>query len=349
MKFRQRFFLFVSVLFVLALTPIKGSSQDFHLTQADRSIAFLNPAFVGAYKGFERISLLNRNQWIGSGTQFLTSYGMAEFTPGRTRQAERAYAGVAASFSNDVGGDSRMTQKSFGLTASGHLPLAKGHWLDAGIQTAIQQRSADFSKLLYYSQWNGSSLDPSVYSGEENDFVNFAFVDAGLGLAYRFEPNQRGELRDGQWSLQTGFSLQHVNRPRLQYNTLSADRLYQKAVIYSCFSLGLNEISTLQFSLTHLRQGGHSESMLGAIYRMKLRGSSQVTNEVSTRYMSAGLYFRSSAAIAPYFSLDFGAFDFGVSYDADLGATSSVFRHSVELNASYTFLKKSAFKGSRLR
>ena len=183
-------------------------AQDFHLTQADRSIPFLNPAFVGTYKGFEKLTLLNRNQWVGSGTQFLTSYGMAEFTPGRTRQSERAYAGIGASFGNDVGGDSRMTQKSFGLTASGHLPLAKGHWLDAGIQTAIQQRSADFSKLLYYSQWNGSTLDPNVYSGEENDFVSFAFVDASIGMAYRFEPNQRGELRDGQWSLQTGFSLQ---------------------------------------------------------------------------------------------------------------------------------------------
>ena len=324
-------------------------AQDFHLTQADRSIPFLNPAFVGTYKGFEKLTLLNRNQWIGSGTQFLTSYGMAEFTPGRTRQSDRAYAGLAASFGNDVGGDSRMTQKSFGITASGHLPLAKGHWLDAGIQTAIQQRSADFSKLLYYSQWNGSTLDPSVYSGEENDFVNFAFVDASLGMAYRFEPNQRGELRDGQWSLQTGFSLQHVNRPRLQYNTLSADRLYQKAVAYTCFSLGLNEVSALQLSLMHLRQGGHSETMLGAIYRMKLRGSSQVTNEVSTRFLSTGLYFRSTAAIAPYVAFDLGAFDFGFSYDADLGAASSVFRHSVELNLSYTFLKKSAFKGSRLR
>ena len=242
-----------------------------------------------------------------------------------------------------------MTQKSFGLTASGHLPLAKGHWLDAGIQTAIQQRSADFSKLLYYSQWNGSTLDPNVYSGEENDFVSFAFVDASIGMAYRFEPNQRGELRDGQWSLQTGFSLQHVNRPRLQYNTLSADRLYQKAVAYTCFSLGLNEVSALQLSLTHLRQGGHSETMLGAIYRMKLRGSSQVTNEVSTRFLSTGFYFRSTAAIAPYVAIDLGAFDFGFSYDAYLGAASSVFRHSVELNLSYTFLKKSAFQGSRLR
>ncbi len=323
-------------------------AQDFHLTQADRSIPFLNPAFVGTYKGFEKLTLLNRNQWVGSGTQFLTSYGMAEFTPGRTRQSERAYAGIGASFGNDVGGDSRMTQKSFGLTASGHLPLAKGHWLDAGIQTAIQQRSADFSKLLYYSQWNGSTLDPNVYSGEENDFVSFAFVDASIGMAYRFEPNQRGELRDGQWSLQTGFSLQHVNRPRLQYNTLSADRLYQKSVVYACFSLGLNEVSALQLSLTHLRQGGHSETMLGAIYRMKLRGSSQVTNEVSTRFLSTGFYFRSTAAIAPYVAIDLGAFDFGFSYDADLGASSSVFRHSVELNLSYTFLKKSAFKGSRL-
>jgi type IX secretion system PorP/SprF family membrane protein len=337
---------------VLMLTFYKAErlfAQDFHLTQADRSIPFLNPAFVGTYKGFEKLTLLNRNQWIGSGTQFLTSYGMAEFTPGRTRQSERAYAGIGASFGNDVGGDSRMTQKSFGLTASGHLPLAKGHWLDAGIQTAIQQRSADFSKLLYYSQWNGSTLDPNVYSGEENDFVSFAFVDASIGMAYRFEPNQRGELRDGQWSLQTGFSLQHVNRPRLQYNTLSADRLYQKAVAYTCFSLGLNEVSALQLSLTHLRQGGHSETMLGAIYRMKLRGSSQVTNEVSTRFLSTGFYFRSTAAIAPYVAIDLGAFDFGFSYDADLGAASSVFRHSVELNLSYTFLKKSAFQGSRLR
>jgi type IX secretion system PorP/SprF family membrane protein len=347
MRFQLSIQLFV--FFCLLSKPQVFTAQDFHLTQADRSIPFMNPAFVGTYKGFEKLTMLNRNQWVGSGTQFLTSYGMAEFTPGRTRQGERAYVGIGASFGNDVGGDSRMSQKTFGLTTSGHLPLAKGHWLDAGIQTAIQQRSADFSKLLYYSQWNGSALDPNVYSGEENDFVNFAFVDASLGLAYRFEPNQRGELRNGQWSLQTGFSLQHVNRPRLQYNTLSADRLYQKAVAYACFSLGLNEVSALQLSLTHLRQGGHTESMFGAIYRMKLRGSSQVTNEVSTQFLSTGFYFRSSAAIAPYVAIDLGAFDFGVSYDVNLGAASSVFRHSVELNLAYTFLKKSAFKGSRLR
>jgi hypothetical protein len=28
--------------------------------------------------------------------------------------------------------------------------------------------------LLYYSQWNGTTLDPTVFSGEENDFVSLS-------------------------------------------------------------------------------------------------------------------------------------------------------------------------------
>jgi type IX secretion system PorP/SprF family membrane protein len=344
MRPENRIFLFCALLVLFS----SANAQDFHLTQIERSAPYLNPAFVGAYKGYERISLLNRNQWIGTGTQFLTSYGMAEFTPGRNLSKERAYVGIAPTFSNDVGGDSRMTQRSFGLTVSGHLPLAKGHWLDAGLQTAIQQRSADFSKLLYYSQWNGSSLDPSVFSGEENDFVSFSFVDAGLGLAYRYEPNTRGELKEGQWALTTGLSMQHVNKPVLQYNSLSADRLYQKLVTYAQFSLGLNGVSALKFSLAYTRQGSHQEAIFGALYRLQMRGASQITNEVSNRFLTAGLYFRSTAALSPYVAIDFGALDLGLSYDADLGRLASAYRNSVEVNLSYTFNKKSMFKGNRL-
>jgi type IX secretion system PorP/SprF family membrane protein len=345
MKFCSSIFFTLWMLGFLA----PANAQDFHLTQIDRSLPYLNPAFVGAYKGYERISLLNRNQWIGTGTQFLTSYGMAEFTPGRNLAKDRAYVGIAPSFSNDVGGDSRMTQRSFGLSVSGHLPLAKGHWLDAGLQTAIQQRSADFSKLLYYSQWNGTTIDPNVFSGEENDFVSFSFVDAGLGLAYRYEPNTRGELKNGQWALTTGLSLLHVNKPVLQYNALSADRLYQKMVAYAQFSLGLNEVSTLKFNLAYIRQGTHQEAIFGALYRFQMRGASQITNEVSNRFLTAGLYFRSTAAVSPYVAIDFGAFDLGLSYDADFGRLASAYRHSIEMNVSYTFGKHSLFKGNRLR
>jgi hypothetical protein len=93
-----------------------------------------------------------------------------------------------------------MSQKSFGTSVSGHLPLAKGHWLSAGIQTAICNRSADFSRLLYYSQWNGSSLDPSAYSGEANDFTSFSYLDAGLGMNYRYVPGNKPNLSSGDFA-----------------------------------------------------------------------------------------------------------------------------------------------------
>jgi hypothetical protein len=155
-------------------------------------------------------------------------------------------------------------------------------------------------------------------------------------------------LKEGQFALTTGFSMQHVNRPVLQYNALSADRLYQKLVVYNQFSYGLNGISALKFSLAYTRQGSHQEAIFGALYRLQMRGASQITNEVSNRFLTAGLYFRSTAAISPYVAIDFGALDLGLSYDADLGRLASAYRNSVEVNLSYTFSKKSMFKGNRL-
>ena len=50
---------------------------------------------------------------MGAGTQFMTSYGMGEFSVGKTRKSDKAYAGIGVFFSNDVGGDSKMSQKAF--------------------------------------------------------------------------------------------------------------------------------------------------------------------------------------------------------------------------------------------
>ena len=53
--------------------------------------------------------------------------------------------------------------------------------------------------------------------------------------------------------------------------------------------------------------------------------------------------------MAPYVALTFGSVDLGLSYDYDIGPISTAYRHSVEVNFAYTFMKKSVFKGSRLR
>lgn len=323
--------------------------QDYHLTQMDKTMTIWNPSATSMHQGYEKISLQNRNQWLGAGTQFMTSYGMGEFSVGKTRKSDKAYAGIGVFFSNDVGGDSKMSQKAFGTSVSGHLPLAKGHWLSAGIQTAFCNRSADFSRLLYYSQWNGSSLDPNVYSGEANDFTSFSYLDAGLGMNYRYIPGNKPNLSSGQFAFLGGFSIAHVNSPSLNYNSLTTDRLYRKFCFHTQMKYALDDRSNMELSAMQYIQGPHKETILGLFYRAKFRGNSEITNVVNSQSILMGCYFRSMGTMAPYVALTYGSVDIGLSYDLDFGTISSAYRHSIEVNFAYTFTKKSMFNGNRLR
>jgi hypothetical protein len=105
----------------------------------------------------------------------------------------------------------------------------------------------------------------------------------------------------------------------------------------------------MEISVIQLIQGPHAETILGLFYRSKLRGNSEITNMVNSQSFAAGMYFRSTGTVAPYVSLTFGSVDLGLSYDYDIGPISTAYRHSVEVNFAYTFMKKSVFKGSRLR
>ena len=340
----MKYIFFISCFFVFSVY-----AQDYHLTQMDKTMTIWNPSATSMHQGYEKISLQNRNQWLGAGTQFMTSYGMGEFSVGKTRKSDKAYAGIGVFFSNDVGGDSKMSQKAFGTSVSGHLPLAKGHWLSAGIQTAFCNRSADFSRLLYYSQWNGSSLDPNVYSGEANDFTSFSYLDAGLGMNYRYIPGNKPNLSSGQFAFLGGFSIAHVNSPSLNYNSLTTDRLYRKFCFHTQMKYALDDRSNMELSAMQYIQGPHKETILGLFYRAKFRGNSEITNVVNSQSILMGCYFRSMGTMAPCVALTYGSVDIGLSYDLDFGTISSAYRHSIEVNFAYTFTKKSMFNGNRLR
>jgi hypothetical protein len=152
------------IILLISLSIIHVFGQDLHLSQIDQTLPVINPALTSNFNGFEKFSIQHRNQWLGAGTQFMTSYGLAEFSIGKTRKMNKAYAGLGVFFINDVGGDSKISLKSGGINLSGNLPLSTSEWISAGIQTSFNNRSADLTNLLFYSQWNGSSLDGLIPS-----------------------------------------------------------------------------------------------------------------------------------------------------------------------------------------
>jgi hypothetical protein len=167
-------------------------------------------------------------------------------------------------------------------------------------------------------------------------------------MNYRYIPGNKPNLSAGQFSFLGGFSIAHANRPTLNYNSLTDDRLFRKFCFNTQVKYAFDDRTSMEVSITELIQGAHKETILGLFYRSKLRGSSEITNMVNSQSVDAGLYMRSMGTIAPYVALSFGSVDLGLSYDYDFGRIGSAYKHSIEVNVAYTFTKKSLFKGSRL-
>lgn len=336
-------------IFAFILLPIFSFSQDFHYSQIDQSMAIINPATTSTFSGFERISLQHRNQWLGTGTQFMTSMGMMEFSIGKQARRTSAYSGVGVYFINDIGGDSKFSIRTGGVTASGVLPLSKAHSISAGIQVGYSSRSADFSRLTFYNQWNGTQFDPNIDPNEVNGVNSFSHLDAGIGIAYSYNKDNENTLSASELSFQGGFSMQHLNRPTLRYNSLVDDKLPIKICIHSNVRYGLSPESNLELSAAQFIQAKYLETIGGLFYRLKMKSASRVTSFVSDQYFVIGSYFRSTGAIIPSFFIDLGGVTLGISYDYELGKIASMYRQSVEVSLKFNFGKKSIFLSSKMR
>ena len=337
------------LLFLFLTLSFLGQAQDFHYSQLDQSLTLINPATTSTFSGFERITLQHRNQWLGAGTQFMTSMGMAEFSIGKIARQKSAYAGIGVYFVNDVGGDSKFSIKSGGVTASGVLPIAKNHTISAGIHAAFTNRSADFSRVSFMNQWNGSEFDNSIDPGESNGISSFSHLDAGVGIAYGFNKENENTLSSNEMSFQGGVSVQHLNKPKLRYNSLVDDRLFMKFCFHANARYGLSSESNLEVSAAQFIQGKHLETMVGLFYRLKTKNASRVTSILSNQYFVFGTYFRTVGTVIPTIYFDLGAFSLGLSYDYEFGQLSSMYKQSVEVSLKFNSGKKSIFNSSKLR
>ena len=333
------------LVFICLIFSAIASAQDYHFSQIDKMMPLVNPATTSNFDGFEKFSAFHRSQWLGSGTKFHTTNTLAELTLGKKRGRDKAYLGIGVFFNNDFGGDSKMASNGGGFTASGNVTLADGHWLSAGFQTAFISKTADFSRLYYYNQFNGSGFDNSIPSGELTEFTSFGYVDAAAGISYRFNKKRNRKYKSKNNGFQLGFSMSHLTQPDLKYNVLIEDKLYRKVCIHTNFTIGINAVSGLQFTASQFLQGPHAETNFGIFYELRLKDVSTLMSVSRERNLYIGSYFRIPNSFAPYVGIDFGDFSFGVSYDKTAGFAGTAFKHSVEVNLSYLITNKSIFRG----
>ncbi|MBN4072963.1 PorP/SprF family type IX secretion system membrane protein [Crocinitomix catalasitica] len=329
---------------LLASSVVWG--QDIHFTQINENEMLLNPAMTGVFDGWERVSANHKNQWINAGTKFFTTSITADLNILKPKRGDRAHLGLGLQFYNDIGGDSKFGTKQFNLNISGIVPLAEKHRMSAGIQFGVAQRTGDLQSLLFSNQFDGSVLDPTINPQENNNLVSFVYPDLTAGVAYHFGNHSVGFDRDDKTEFRFGVAYSHLNRPQLNYRVGYSESLWAKWTIHGDFLKDfVGTKSGIEVFATQFFQGPHTETLLGAMYRLRLTDGTKTTGLKRDMYMKLGVAWRLNDAVAPIVYFHLGSFNFGISYDVTISELGNQARSGgLEFSLMYTNLDFALFK-----
>ena len=287
-------------------------AQNVHLSQFYQAPLLINPALTAVFNGDHRAIVNYKQQWASVSEPFTTyafSYDMSLLK----KKGKNKYLGAGLYAYRDVAGDTKYATTSVNLSISSIINLGGGHDLSVGIQGGFSQKSIDESTFEWGSQFDGSTYNSSIASGESAVFEPYAFGDFSTGLAWSFAKESSTLSSDDDFHASAGIAVYHVNAPKLQFDE---QVLYRELVIHGGTYMGIKN-TPLAFvpNFVMLRQGPSTEVNLGALIRYSIREESKYTGILKETAIYFGAYSRLGDAIIPTILMEVSSFSVGISYD----------------------------------
>jgi type IX secretion system PorP/SprF family membrane protein len=292
------------------------TGQDIHFSQAYASPLTLNPATTGNFKGQYRLICNYKDQWRNVSKTYKTVFASADFVLFKKKK-KGSYLGAGILFYNDKAGKSKMGTTLAGISLAYNVKLNKVNFLSAGLQSAFAQKGVKISGLKWDSQFDGSSYDPSLASGELISNEQITSVDFAAGILWNYIPDEKNRVT-------AGVSVFHVNKPNQSFPKTNKDPIYQKIVLHADAQLKIGDknlffIPIAMYSL----QGKLQEINAGGMIKYGLGLDSKYTGANKTSAVSFGAFYRFRDALVILVNMDYkSAFTFGISYDINLSSLS---------------------------
>ncbi|MCB9186839.1 MAG: PorP/SprF family type IX secretion system membrane protein [Flavobacteriales bacterium] len=330
------------ILGIFLLASLFARAQDIHFVQFTETPQLINPGQTGVFNGVARVIVNYRDQWASVDAPYRT-FGFNYDHRITKKKWKKAHLSVGLAAYRDDAGDLGMHTTSGVVSLSSTLILTREHFLTAGVQGGVIYRGIDMSKAVWGSQYDGDGYDPTMASGEINQFNNFLSPDVSFGFAWNMnEPNGIGPFRSLQARAGTG--LFHLNRPRQKFNLGEDDKLHLRWTLHADAMMGIGSgrsyiVPMFLFQL----QGPSTEAVFGGMYRFLIRDAAQVTGFVKGGAIGLGATYRWADAITPMVSLEYLWFRLGVSYDVNVSKLRRASGYQGGLEVSLKFVLDDGF------
>lgn len=305
----MRRFVLPFLMVAATLSSFRGDAQGIHFSQYYNTPMLLSPANAGLMpdKDF-RAGISYRNQWSNIPAPFKTFSAFGDMKLLENFEKSN-WLGLGAAIFNDRAGNGDLSLLSGQVFAAYHLKMGEYSMLSAGIGVGLVQRSVNFSKLTFDTQWDGFTFNPQSGNGEAYTFQKTTYADISAGLNYAFFPNEN-------LYFQLGGGLLHLNSPTEsfygQQNKLS---IRPTGNLDMLFKLGDNSITNL--SAYYSNQRNASELVYGVSFSYNV-----MPRENAPTVIILGLYNRLGDAIVPTIGLEWDHVRFTSSLDVNISGMS---------------------------
>lgn len=315
-------------------------AQDIHFAQFNQSPLTLNPGLAGTTVWLRGV-LQYRGQWgwadayntagasfdVKSKKRWLKVKKMTE----KYRQPGEDGFGWGINVLNDRAGDGKMGTLQANAALAYQIYLNPQGMLALGFQGGIMQRSINFDKLYWGTQYDPNSstgyntaLYPQGDKGIANGNSNIIIPELNTGLIYTYKKSERYMRGSDQKEFTLGAALFHVTQPKYSFLG-SSEKLYQRMVIHGTGTFGIANTSlAISPGFLMARQGPNQEILFGSLFRHMLREDSKYTGYIKGASISAGGYYRNQDAFVAAALFEFGSYGIGISYDINVSGLKTV-------------------------
>lgn len=286
-------FIFLSLILLCA-------GQDPHYSQFFLSPNVVNPAITGSTNADWRVMSNYRQQWNNAETPFNTSSVTGEIKLLKQQTGDHAL-GTSISILADNSLDGAFKSVYASGTLAYHLKVSEDSKIGAGLIAQYVSRTLDLTSLTFGEQFTSGGFDVSFPTGETALSNMKPFLSVGSGLLYSLSRNYL--------SLNAGISVFNINRPRQTF--LSDPTEFLPVRFASNFNLEYEASDNVLLNFNSIFQSQKRQSYFA------FGGSVGLDISYSERrnIMYLGGWYRSNDAITPYWGLQIGNAQLGISYD----------------------------------
>lgn len=300
---------------IIAL-PFLTKAQDIHFSQFNETPVLINPAM--SCTAFDTRIIANyKNQWASVTSPFQT-YGISIERAFKHLKLKKAYSGMSLCVYNDKAGDANLGSLLVNLGFNTVVKTGQYSKISAGIGGGINYRTINPSKLQWESQYNGSTYDATMASGEAVPRSSFMQGDLVGGIAYHYAKSERYISAQDGTKFDIGVSVFHYNMPKYSYYANSGDKQYVKYAVNANFDIGIQNTGiAIVPSLLYMRQGPSQEINVGSLFKYIIQDQSVYTGIKKPCAIAIGAYYRVGDAVIPTLQFQYDMYAFCVSYDVN--------------------------------